>query len=209
MSNIKNLALLSIFALSGCASNAPAPQQASEIQRQFAPDCVFPLTSDPAPKWVCKAIPEEGEYQNYKLLGLGTSKYTDGVNLNFMRKEARKAALEEIATSLGAKVTSGMKEAGTRTAAGTFDNAVKNAGKFLSDPDSFPGAIRVEEITSPDKTLYILVGLRTSDLVTAAQGAAAAARSSLGNDPASYQIFSAERLLKEMEEDAQAARSTR
>lgn len=205
MSKAKHLALIPMFVLASCTSN---PQQNSVTSAQQVSDCVFPFTSDPAPAWVCGVTPEEGEYENYKLLGMGTSEYTDGVHLNFMRKEARKAALEEIASSITAKVTSSIEGGNTRTTSGTFDGALSSAGKYLSDPSSFPGAIRVKEITSPDKKLYMLVGLRKKDLIAAAQGAANAVRSSLGNDAATYQVFTAERLLEAMEEDAETARKS-
>lgn len=154
----KNLLLLSVFAvLYACAgSNKPVDLSVTEC---FYPDA--PTVK--APLWVCGApVQVNGQVIKYTAVG---SAANSKAGVNFTVQQATANARLALAQQLDATIIASVKDSVTAT--GTQDNeAVDKIASVISNQttnQNLVGSKVLAQSVSPNKYMYIIVGLNTQD----------------------------------------------
>ena len=172
--------------LTGCGSD--------EI-KQAAPDCVFPdsPTTD-APGWVCDQ-PVEG----VEVSAVGVAEKT-AAGHSFMKNMAATDARVQLAQSMKVHVQNMVKQYAETTGAAdseTVDKVNTSVTKQITD-ETLVGTKIFKTRTSPNGTLYVLLGM---DATMAAQATENALKTSMGNDKALWQQFKAQKAQDELAAD--------
>ena len=187
MSNKLNVLFITTVALviSACSS-APKVEKVA--------DCVFPGTATAAPAWVCDA-PVEG-----MTVGAVGSASKSQAGVGFMKQQATTDARVQLAQSMKVQVQNMIKQYAETTGAGdkeTVDKVNTSVTKQITD-QTLQGTKVFRTITSPDGTMYVLVGL---DEASAQKLTESAIKTSMGNDKAAWQQFRAQKGQDELAAD--------
>jgi len=182
----KTLVALSIVGLlSACSSNEKAT---------LAPlaECAFPdAPTVEAPLWVCSA-PIEG----VEVSAVGSAQ-VGAAGMSFAKQQGATQARVELAQMMKVQVNNMIKQYVETTGAGdteTVDQVLTSVTKQLTS-ESLVGTRIFRTMTSPNKTLYVLVGL---DAEAAANVAKVALKTSMNNDQAIWQKIQANKGQDEM-----------
>lgn len=176
---------VSVLALSACGSK-PVQQDAA------VPDCVFPDAPNvAAPGWICSE-PVEG----VEVSAVGSAQKS-GAGISFMKQMAATAARVELVQSMKVHVANMVKQYAETTGAGddeTVDMVNTSVTKQITD-ETLVGSKIYKTRTSPNGTLYVLIGLDPNNAVAITE---AALRTSMGNDQAAWQQFKAQKAQDEL-----------
>jgi len=187
MSKISKVFLVSALTLSIAAcSTAPKKEVVSE--------CVFPGSSTAAPLWVCDA-PVEG-----MTVGAVGSAAKSEAGISFMKQMAATDARVQLAQNIKVQVQNMIKQYAETTGAGsseTVDRVNTSVSKQITD-QTLQGTKVFRSITSPDGTMFVLVGL---DEAAAKKLTETAVKTSMNNDRAAWQQFKAQKGQDELAAD--------
>ena len=163
--------------------------------KQAAPDCVFPDSpSTDAPGWVCDE-PVEG----IEVSAVGVAAKS-AAGHSFMKNMAATDARVQLAQSMKVHVQNMVKQYAETTGAAdaeTVDKVNTSVTKQITD-ETLVGTKIYKTRTSPNGTLYVLLGM---DASMAAQATENAINTSMGNDKALWQQFKAQKAQDELAAD--------
>jgi hypothetical protein len=171
------------FLLTSCGSGDVKPP---------APDCVFP--DDPsveAPGWICDE-PVEG----VEVSAVGVAEKTSAGH-SFMKNMAATDARVQLAQAMKVHVQNMVKQYAETTGAAdteTVDKVNSSVTKQITD-ETLVGTKIFKTRSSPNGTLYVLLGMDSS---ITAQATENALNSSMNNDKALWQQFKAEKAQDEL-----------
>lgn len=158
-----------------------------EEVKQAAPDCVFPDAPNvPAPGWVCDQ-PVEG----VAVSAVGTAEKS-AAGHSFMKNMAATDARVQLAQAMKVQVQNMVKQYAETTGAAsteTVDKVNTSVTKQITD-QTLVGTRIFKTRTSPNGTLYVLLGM---DGGATAKAAEEALRTSMNNDRALWQQFKAQK----------------
>ncbi len=177
------LAIVVAFGLVGCGSKSKKAEE---------PDCVFPMTKEKAPMWVCG----QGTVEGVAIYDTGSWQKT-AAGVGFQMDQATLSARTRLAQQMRAVVTSGLKQAIQTTGAGsseTVDQVASSAAKSIS-VETLVGSKRIRQAYAADGTLYVLVGV---DEATAKKVVGDAVKTSMNNDRAQWQQFQGAKLQSDL-----------
>lgn len=150
-------------------------------------DCVFPdAPGTSAPGWVCDQ-PLEG----VEVSAVGTAEKS-AAGLSFMKNMARTDARVQLAQRMKVHVQNMVKQYAETTGAAsteTVDKVNTSVTKQITD-QTLVGTRTFKTSTSPNGTLYLLLGMDKKSAATATQEAL---RTSMNNDAALWQQFKAQK----------------
>jgi hypothetical protein len=185
----KQLALIAASvaaALIGGCANKPSGQL------EPISECTFPDSpKDAAPLWVCDA-PVDG----VPVSAIGSHEKS-AAGVAFTRDQATALARVRLAQNMRTHVQNMIKQFAETTGSGkteTVDRVNTSVSKLITN-ESIEGSKVFRTATSPNGTMYVLVGL---DQVTAEQSAKAALKTSMRNDRATWQQFNASKAQDEL-----------
>jgi uncharacterized protein YeaO (DUF488 family) len=160
--------------------------------KQAAPDCVFPDSPDtPAPGWICDE-PVEG----IAVSAVGAADKSAAGN-SFMKNMAATDARVQLAQAMKVQVQNMVKQYAETTGAAnaeTVDKVNTSVTKQITD-QTLVGTRIFKTRTSPNGTLYVLLGM---DGGATAKAAEDALRTSMNNDRALWQQFKAQKSQDEL-----------
>lgn len=162
--------------------------------KQAAPECVFPdAPGTAAPGWICDE-PVEG----VEVAAVGTAEKS-AAGLSFMKNMARTDARVQLAQRMKVHVQNMVKQYAETTGAAsseTVDKVNTSVTKQITD-QTLAGTKTFKTRTSPNGTLYLLLGM---DAKSAAAATQEALRTSMNNDQALWQQFKAQKGQDELAE---------
>ena len=171
--------LLASMLLTACGSE--------ETVKTAAPDCVFPdAPSTAAPGWVCDE-PVEG----IEVSAVGIAEKS-AAGHSFMKNMAATDARVQLAQAMKVHVQNMVKQYAETTGAAdseTVDKVNTSVTKQITD-ETLVGSKIFKTRTSPNGTLYVLLGM---DPKSAANATENALKTSMGNDRALWQQFKAQK----------------
>jgi len=160
-----------VLVLSGCSG--------SDDIKQAAPDCVFPDSpSISAPGWVC-----DEPVAGITVSAVGVAEKS-AAGHSFMKSMAATDARVQLAQSMKVHVQNMIKQY-----AETVDKVNTSVTKQITD-ETLVGTKIYKTRTSPNGTLYVLLGMDISIAATATQNAL---KTSMNNDSALWQQFKAQK----------------
>ena len=169
--------------LTACSSGDTKPPVA---------DCVFPdAPSSTAPGWVCDE-PVEG----VEVSAVGVAEKSQAGH-SFMKNMAATDARVQLAQSMKVHVQNMVKQYAETTGAAdseTVDRVNTSVTKQITD-ETLVGTKVFKTRTSPNGTLYVLLGM---DAAIAAQATENALKTSMNNDRALWQQFKAQKAQDEL-----------
>lgn len=158
-----------------------------EEVKTAAPDCVFPdAPSTAAPGWICDA-PVEG----IAVSAVGVAEKSKAGH-SFMKNMAATDARVQLAQAMKVHVQNMVKQYAETTGAAdseTVDKVNTSVTKQITD-ESLVGTKIYKTRTSPNGTLYVLLGMDPAAAQTATENAV---KTSMGNDRALWQQFKAQK----------------
>ncbi len=168
-----------VLVLSGCSG--------SDDIKQAAPDCVFPDSpSISAPGWVC-----DEPVAGITVSAVGVAEKS-AAGHSFMKSMAATDARVQLAQSMKVHVQNMIKQYAETTGAAdaeTVDKVNTSVTKQITD-ETLVGTKIYKTRTSPNGTLYVLLGMDISIAATATQNAL---KTSMNNDSALWQQFKAQK----------------
>lgn len=192
MSKITNVLLMSVVAL-GLAACGGAPTK--DAPKKVAADCTFPSSpNDAAPDWVCT-----GSAEGVEVSAVGSEKIVSG-ETDFAQTMAIASARAKLASQMKVQVAGMVKKYLETTGSGdaaTVDKVNTSVTKQITN-ETLVGSRMFKSRTSPDGTVYVLVGLDEKSVQKAAE---TAVKTSMGNDQALWQQFKASKAQDEMAAD--------
>jgi len=171
--------------LSACATND---------EQTLAPlaECAFPdAPTVEAPLWVCSAPIEGVEVSAVGAAQMGAA------GLSFYKQQAATQARVELAQMIKVQVNNMVKQYAETTGVGdaeTVDKVLTSVSKQLTS-ESLSGSRVYRTMTSPNKTLYVLVGI---DAAAAENITKVALNTSMNNERALWQKIQADKGQEEM-----------
>ncbi len=192
MSKITKALLLSVvaFGLAACETNPP-----KEAPKAKVADCTFPSSPDvAAPDWVCT-----GSAEGVEVSAVGSEKIVSG-ETDFAQTMAIASARLKLAGQMKTHVTGMVKKYMETTGAGnsaTVDKVNTSVTKQITN-ETLVGSKMFKSRTSPDGTVYVLVGL---DEKAVQKNTETAVKTSMGNDQALWQQFKASKAQDELAAD--------
>jgi hypothetical protein len=179
MNNVVKLTVAaSISLLAACGGD--------EVKQEVA-DCVFPdATTVPAPGWICDE-PVEG----IAVSAVGAAEKSAAGN-SFMKNMAATDARVQLAQAMKVHVQNMVKQYAETTGAAsteTVDKVNTSVTKQITD-ETLVGTKIFKTRTSPNGTLYVLLGMDDGATAKATQEAL---RTSMNNDQALWQQFKAQK----------------
>lgn len=192
MSKITSVLLMSVVALglSACGSNPPKEDPKAKMA-----DCTFPSSpNDPAPDWVCT-----GSAEGVEVSAMGSEKIVAG-DTDFAQTMAVASARSKLASQMKVQVAGMVKKyMETTGAAGsaTVDKVNTSVTKQITN-ETLVGSRLFKSKTSPDGTVYVLVGLDEKSVQKVTE---AAVKTSMNNDQALWQQFKASKAQDELAAD--------
>ena len=185
---MKNNRIKSVINLTGVAAIALLLASCgSDDVKQDAPDCVFPdAPSAAAPGWVCDE-PVDG----IAVSAVGVAEKS-AAGHSFMKNMAATDARVQLAQSMKVQVQNMVKQYAETTGAAdaeTVDKVNTSVTKQITD-ETLNGTKIYKTRTSPNGTLYVLLGMDASMAATAAENAL---KTSMNNDRALWQQFKAQK----------------
>lgn len=179
-----NTGILSICAVTMSALLAAC---GSDEVKQAAPDCVFPdEPSASAPGWICDE-PVEG----VTVAAVGVAEKS-AAGHSFMKNMAATDARVQLAQSMKVHVQNMVKQYAETTGAAdteTVDKVNTSVTKQITD-ETLVGTKIYKTRTSPNGSLYVLLGMDASVAATATENAL---KTSMNNDKALWQQFKAQK----------------
>lgn len=155
--------------------------------KQATPDCVFPdATGTPAPGWVCDE-PIDG----IAVSAVGAADKS-AAGHSFMKNMAATDARVQLAQRMKVQVQNMVKQYAETTGAAsteTVDKVNTSVTKQITD-QTLVGTKIFKTRTSPNGTLYVLLGMDDGATAAAAENAL---RTSMNNDRALWQQFKAQK----------------
>lgn len=155
--------------------------------KQAAADCVFPDATDaPAPGWVC-----DEPVENVAVSAVGSASKS-AAGHSFMKNMAATDARVQLAQRMKVQVQNMVKQYAETTGAAsteTVDKVNTSVTKQITD-QTLVGTKVFKSRTSPNGTLYVLLGM---DGGATAKAAEEALRTSMNNDQALWQQFKAQK----------------
>jgi len=159
----------------------------SDEVKQADPDCVFPdAPSAAAPGWICDE-PVEG----IAVSAVGVAEKS-AAGHSFMKNMAATDARVQLAQSMKVHVQNMVKQYAETTGAAdteTVDKVNTSVTKQITD-ESLVGTKIYKTRTSPNGSLYVLLGMDPSVAATATENAL---KTSMNNDRALWQQFKAQK----------------
>jgi hypothetical protein len=159
----------------------------SDEVKQAAPDCVFPDTpSAAAPGWICDE-PVDG----VTVSAVGVAEKS-AAGHSFMKNMAATDARVQLAQSMKVHVQNMVKQYAETTGAAdteTVDKVNTSVTKQITD-ETLIGTKIYKTRTSPNGSLYVLLGMDPSVAATATENAL---KTSMNNDRALWQQFKAQK----------------
>ena len=159
----------------------------SDEVKQAEPDCVFPdAPSAAAPGWICDE-PVEG----IAVSAVGVAEKS-AAGHSFMKNMAATDARVQLAQSMKVHVQNMVKQYAETTGAAdteTVDKVNTSVTKQITD-ESLVGTKIYKTRTSPNGSLYVLLGMDPSVAASATENAL---RTSMNNDRALWQQFKAQK----------------
>lgn len=173
--------------MAGCSTTPEAPDPLLGLNEE---PCVFELTDEEAPDWVCTG------YLKGKFTATGMFPPSPASrNLRFNTAEQR--ARVELARKLNVELTGALQDYERTTGQGknaTVDLVVENLSQSKTQV-SLSGTRTYASVTGPDGALYVLVGM---DKSIAAKNMNKLVNSSYRNVEAKHQISASDKALKGM-----------
>lgn len=161
-------------------------------QKVATPDCTFPdAPAVAAPGWVCDE-PVEG----LAVSAVGSADKS-GAGLNFMKQQATTAARVQLAQMMKVQVQNMVKQFAETTGVGdseTVDMVNSSVTKQLTD-ETLVGTRMYKSKTSPNGTLYVLVGLDDNAATLINE---TALKTSMNNEKALWQKFQSQKSHDEL-----------
>lgn len=178
----------SIFAASGVAFSVFLTACSPETVKPVALECGFPdAPSVPAPAWVC-----DNPVEGVEVSAVDSAEITPGAGISFAKNMAATAARVQMAQALKVHVSNLVKQylevTGTVNDS-TVDKVDTSVTNQVTD-QTLVGTKRYKSIVSPNKVVYVLIGM---DPTAAAQATQEVVRSSMNNDKALWQQFKAQK----------------
>lgn len=171
--------LLAALTLAACGSK--------EEVKTAAPDCVFPdAPNTPAPGWICDE-PVEG----VEVSAVGVAEKSKAGH-SFMKNMAATDARVQLAQAMKVHVQNLVKQYAETTGAAdseTVDKVNTSVTKQITD-ETLVGTKIFKTRTSPNGTLYVLLGLDPNAARNATENAL---KTSMNNDRALWQQFKAQK----------------
>lgn len=176
--------------LIGCSSTDKKPEQA----QQKTPDCTFPdAPSTPAPDWICTESADAAE-----VAAVGSAPFSKA-GYDFTEQMAATSARVKLAQRVKLQVQNMIKQYVETTGAAdaeTVDKVNTSVTKQITD-STLIGSKILNKRTSPNKTLYVLIGMDAKSVQTIAQESI---RTSMNNENALWQQFKAQQGQAELAE---------
>jgi uncharacterized protein YeaO (DUF488 family) len=164
----------------------------SDDVKQAAPDCVFPdAPGASAPGWICDE-PVDG----VEVSAVGVAEKS-AAGHSFMKNMAATDARVQLAQAMKVHVQNMVKQYAETTGAAdteTVDKVNTSVTKQITD-ETLVGTKIYKTRTSPNGSLYVLLGMDPNTTVTATQNAL---RTSMNNDKALWQQFKAQKAQDEL-----------
>ncbi len=179
--------LATTLLLAACGKSTPPQSDAA--------DCVFPDAPDvAAPAWICDA-PVEG----VELSAVGFHQKSKAGN-SFMKQMASTDARVQLAAIFKTQVQNMIKQYAETTGAAdseTVDRVNTSVSKVITN-ETLIGSRIFRTRTSPTGGIYVLIGLDTANVQTAAKESI---QTSMNNDQALWQQFKAKKAQDELAAD--------
>ena len=176
--------------VTGCAGKQVKEQTLEEVSR--IDECFYPDVPDQkAPLWVCGA-----SIEGLAMHAVGIAEQSQA-GFGFMRQLAATDARTQMAQQMQVQVQNMIKSFAETTGQGdteTVDRVNTLVTKQITD-ESLVGSRVIRYISSPNQTLYVLVGMDEASVRQSAQGAVS---SSVRDDNAAWQQFQADRGQEEL-----------
>ena len=178
----------SLFTASGVVFSVFLTACAPEAVKPVALECGFPdAPSVPAPAWVC-----DNPVEGVEVSAVDSAEIRPGAGISFAKNMAATAARVQMAQALKVHVSNLVKQylevTGTADS-GTVDKVDTSVTNQVTD-QTLVGTKRYKSIVSPNKVVYVLIGMDSS---AAAQATQDVVRSSMNNDKALWQQFKAQK----------------
>ncbi len=171
--------VLMVILLTGCSG--------SDEIKQAEPDCVFPDSpSTSAPGWIC-----DEPVAGIEVSAVGVAEKT-AAGHSFMKSMAATDARVQLSQSMQVHVQNMVKQYAETTGAAdaeTVDKVNTSVTKQITDA-TLVGTKIYKTRTSPNGTLYVLLGMDESMTATATQNVL---KTSMNNDNALWQQFKAQK----------------
>lgn len=185
----------SVILLSACGSNKKTPEPSSPSTPQVVADCTFPdAPNTAAPGWIC-----DEPVASLAISATGSAETTQA-GLDFQKQMAAANARLALAQVMQVSVNGLVKQYAETTGAAsaeTVDRVNSVVQKQLTS-ENLVGSRVFKSRTSPNKTLYVLVGFDEAAFKTATKNAL---KTSMKNDEAAWQQFRAEKGFNELAEE--------
>jgi len=181
--------MLSVLAVS-CSST---PEKEAAVAD--AAECTFPdASTTPAPTWIC-----DEPVVGIAVSAVGSAEHSNA-GYDFMKQMAAASARVQLAQQMRIQVRNMIKQYAETTGAAdseTVDKVNTSVTKQITK-EELSGSKVYKTRTSPNGTLYVLVGLDTENAVQVTQ---AALKTSMNNDQALWQQFKAHKAQDELAAD--------
>jgi LPP20 lipoprotein len=172
------------LALAGCAKQKKTEEVAA---------CTFPGSSQKAPSWVCGI---GGAVEGAAVWAAGSYQKTQA-GVAFQEAQAMLNGRAQLVQQMRSVVSSGVKQATQTTGSGsseTVDQVASNTAKLISS-ETLVGSRKFAQVSGPDGTLYVLVGV---DEAAAKRVVQQAVQTSMNNDRAQWQQFQGAKLQADL-----------
>ena len=176
-----------LISCAGKGNDKVTVDEVAQIDECFYPD----TTNKKAPTWVCGA-----EVEGLTMHAVGVAE-TSNAGFSFMRQLATTDARTQIAQQMRVQVQNMVKSYVETTGQGdteTVDRVNSLVTKQITD-ETLEGTKVIRYLTSPNGTLYVLVGM---DEESVRLSTANAVRSSINDDRAAWQQIRAEQAQDEL-----------
>lgn len=191
MRNFSGIQLLNVFAAVTASILMLTSCSSGEV-KEAAADCVFPdAPATEAPGWICDE-PVEG----IAVAAVGVAEKS-AAGHSFMKNMAATDARVQLAQQMKVNVQNMVKQYAETTGAAdseTVDKVNTSVTKQITD-ETLVGSKIYKTRTSPNGTLYVLLGMDPTTMATAAENAL---KTSMNNDRALWQQFKAQQGQDEM-----------
>ena len=181
--------LLSVLAVS-CSST---PEK--EADTGMAAGCTFPdAPATPAPAWIC-----DEPVADIAVTAVGSAAHSKA-GFDFMKQMAAASARVQLAQQMRVQVRNMIKQYAETTGAAdseTVDKVNTSVSKLITK-EELTGSKVYKTRTSPNGTLYVLVGLDPENAIEVTK---AALKTSMNNDQALWQQFKAQKGQDELAAD--------
>jgi hypothetical protein len=198
--DIKHLSLTFITAsiLAACSSSPVEEANTQNLGIYTLEECNWQDGDDGAPAWSCNQLPADERFVAFAKGLARTSKFDTTLSEN----TAQASALGALRQQIEAKVEKGVKQASVQTgSAGTEDETLDTANSQVLNlivEGSVKNSRLLKSIAGPDGYTYVLMGVSKDgfeDMV------ASSVKSSFGNEKAQYQMFLADKIQDEFDND--------